>query len=244
MLLGPVELFRDGQLVEINAFAKRPKVRELLAVLLERGAMTRFELCALLWPGHEDEDRALGNLRTALSFLNDVLEPDRARGSASFHLRIDGDAISLDRRVTTDVAQFEELLESAQADENAGLPASAIQTYRRAADLYRGTYLHGIDVEWVVLSRLRLQSMAVSAMCRIAELTAAKGEPEQAARWAAKARHIDHLNERAGRVFVASLEAIGDRTSARSAARELVDTLRAADLEPTPATQRVIARLL
>ena len=75
-LLGPVELFRDGQLVEINAFAKRPKVRELLAVLLERGAMTRFELCALLWPGHEDEDRALGNLRTALSFLNDVLEPD------------------------------------------------------------------------------------------------------------------------------------------------------------------------
>lgn len=242
-LLGPIEMFRDGIPVEHAVLTKRPKVRELLALLLERNAVTRSELCELMWPNHHDEDRALANLRTALSMLNDVLEPERVRGSAAFHLRTDGETVALDRRITTDLTRFEELLASAHGDDGAGLPARAVDTYRQALALYRGCYAHGIEAPWVVLTRLRLQSLAGSAMCRVAELTMAKGEPEEAARWATKARQIDPLNERAGRIFVAALEAVGDRTAARTAAQQLLATLRAADLEPTPVTQRVLARL-
>jgi LuxR family transcriptional regulator, maltose regulon positive regulatory protein len=242
-VLGAVVLYRNDVRVEHVAFTKRPKVRELFAVLLERGTMQRDELCDLLWPDHDDEEKALASLRTALSTLNDVLEPDRERGAAAFHLHVEGDVVTLDHRVSTDLVEFEELLSSAQADDGAGLPARALETYRQAAGMYRGSYLQGVDASWIVLPRLRIQTLAVSAMCRVAELTAAKGEPEEAARWVARARQIDPLNERAGLIFVAALDAAGDRSAARLAATDLVDTLRAAGLEPSPAIHRLIARL-
>ena len=94
-----------------------------------------------------------------------------------------------------------------------------------------------------MLNRLRVQTLAVTAMCRISELVAAKGEPEEAARWAARARQFDPLNERAGRLFVASLDAGGDRSGARSAATELLATLTEAGLEADAATARLVARI-
>ncbi len=242
-VLGPIQLRRDGVIVETGAFVKRPKVRELFALLLERNTMQRHEICETLWPEHEDEDKALSSLRTTLSSLNDALEPDRVRGAAAFHLRIDGDSVTLDRRVTTDLERFEEFLESAQADDNAGLPARALESYRSGADLYRGEYLHGVDSGWVVLSRLRIQTLAGSAMCRVAELTAAKGEPEEAARWAARARQIDPLNERAGRLFATSLLASDGRSAARSAVSDLLSALADAGLTPETATTRLGVRL-
>jgi len=80
-------------------------------------------------------------------------------------------------------------------------------------------------------------------MCRVAELTAAKGEPDEAARWAVRARELDPLNERAGRIFVAALLAAGDRSAARTASAELVATLGDADLQLSPATSRLIDQL-
>jgi len=234
---------RDGVDIDAPAFTKRPKVRELFALLIERGRLTRSEAIGLLWPDHDDEEKAQSSLRTTLSTLNDVLDPDRARGQAAFHLDADVDSIGIDARVTTDLTQFEALVAAAQADDNAGLPARALDEYRRAMELYAGDYLHGVDASWIVLTRLRIRSLAVNANCRIAELTAAKGEPEEAARWAATARQIDPLNERAGRLFVAALDASGDRSAARTAADELLATLRSADLEPTTTTIRVVERL-
>ena len=243
LTLGPVVLERDGVAVDTQAFTRRPKVRELFALLLERGTLQRADICALLWPDHDDEDKALSSLRTILSTLNDVLEPDRERGQAAFHLHLDGDAVALDRRVTTDLDDFEELVSIAQRDDESGLPARALERYREAVELYRGDYLQGVDTSWNVLTRLRLRTLAGTAMCRVAELTAAKGEPEEAARWAIRARELDPLNERAGRVFVAALVAAGDRSAARTAADELVRTLGDADLPLSPATSRLLGQL-
>jgi DNA-binding SARP family transcriptional activator len=240
--LGPVELHRDGQPVTAPEIVKRPKVRELLGLLAERRRVDRREIIDLLWPEHDDE-RALANLRTTLSTLNNALEPDRARGTSAFHLAIDGESVVLDDRVGHDVVEFERLVEAARADDRSGLPARALDTYVAAIDIYRGDYLAGFDVSWVVLTRLRLRSLAVTTLCRIAELVAARGEPEQAARWAGQAREIDPLNERAGRQFVAALEASGDRSAARTAMRSLVDTLDDADIVPDAATVRLAARL-
>ncbi len=241
--LGPITLVRDGDEIEAPAFTKRPKVRELFALLVERGRLTRAEATGLLWPDHDDDDKASSSLRTTLSTLNDVLDPARRRGEAAFHLHADADSIALDSRVTTDLAEFEALIDAAQSDDDAGLPSRALEEYRSAMILYRGDYLHGVDASWIVLTRLRLRSLAVNAACRIAELTAAKGEPEQAARWAARARTFDPLNERAGRLFIAALDAAGVRSAARDAADELLAVLAAADLEASAPTLRLIERL-
>ena len=241
--LGPITIERDGVVVDAPAFTKRPKVRELFALLIERGRLPRTEVIGLLWPDHDDDEKAQSSLRTTLSTLNDVLDPDRLRGQPAFHLEAGSDWIGLDPRVTTDLAEFEALIAAAQSDDNAGLPARALDEYRRAMELHAGDYLQGVDAAWIVLTRIRIGSLAVNANCRVAELTAAKGEPEEAARWAAAARRIDPLNERAGRLFVAALDAAGDRSAARAAADELLTTLSAAELEPSSATQRVIERL-
>lgn len=240
--LGPVMILRDGIEIDAPAFTKRPKVRELFGLLLERGRLTRPDAIGLLWPEHDD-DKAASSLRTALSTLNDVLEPTRRRGEAAFHLHVDADSIAIDTRVTTDLAEFEALVDGARSDDEAGLPARALDGYQAAMSLYRGDYLEGVDASWIVLTRLRLRSLAVNATCRIAELTAAKGEPEQAARWATKARAFDPLNERAGRLFVAALDAAGDRSGARSAADELLATLADADVSASGATLRLVDRL-
>jgi hypothetical protein len=46
------------------------------------------------------------------------------------------------------------------------------------------------------------------------------------------------------RLFVAVLDASGDRSAARNAAEELLATLRSVELEPTTTTMRVVERLL
>ncbi len=241
--LGPVTIVRDGVDVDAPAFTKRPKVRELFSLLIERGRLPRAEAIGLLWPDHDDDEKAQSSLRTTLSTLNDVLDPGRLRGQPAFHVEADSEWIGLDARVTTDLAEFESLIAAAQSNDNAGLPARALDEYCRAMDLHAGDYLQGVDAAWIVLTRIRIGSLAVNASCRIAELTAAKGEPEEAARWAASARRIDPLNERAGRLFVAALDASGDRSAARAAAHELLATLSAAELRASAATQRVIDRL-
>lgn len=241
--LGPIELHRNGEAVAAPEIAKRPKVRELLALLAERRRADRREIVDTLWPDHDDDERALASLRTSLSTLNNVLEPNRVKGASAFHLLIDNESVILDERVSHDADEFERLVEAAQADDRSGLPARALDTYLAAIELYRGDYLAGFDVSWAVLTRLRLRSLAVTTLCRVSELTAARGEPEHAARWAARAREIDPLNERAGRQFVAALEAGGDRSTAREAMRSLLETLADADLTPDVATGRLAERL-
>lgn len=241
--LGPIELRRNGELVNSPEIAKRPKVRELLALLAERRRIDRREVIDVLWEDHDDDERALASLRTTLSTLNNVLDPDRAKGTSAFHLLLDGESVSLDDRVTHDAAEFEQLVEAAQADDRSGLPARALAGYLSAIELYHGDYLSGFDVSWVILTRMRLRSLAVTTLCRVSELTAARGEPEQAARWAAQARELDPLNERAGRQFVAALEASGDRSTAREAMRSLVSILADADITPDTATMRLADRL-
>jgi two-component SAPR family response regulator len=132
---------------------------------------------------------------------------------------------------------------TAIAEDRAGLPASALATYQQALDLYRGDYVEGIHSSWLVLPRLRLRSLALNGFCRLAELTSAQGEPEQAARWAIRARSIDPLDQRAARLFIAALDAGGHRAGATDAADELRTALSANALTLDRETTRLLDRL-
>jgi len=235
LLLGPVRMMRDGEEVHDDDWERRSRVRELCALLLERRSIERAEVLAILWPEHDDENRAQANLRTALSTLQRILEPDRNRDDEPFFLRSDADMLIMDSAVNTDVDRFDELMTAAIADDRAGLPASALATFQEALALYRGDYVEGIDAAWLVLPRLRLRSLALNGFCRMAELKSAQGEPEHAARW-------DALDQRAARLFISALDAGGHRSGAIEAAEELCATLGSHSLPPERETTRLFER--
>ncbi len=241
-VLGDVRLLRDGREVTDDDWVRRMRVRELLALLAGRRRLERHEIIDTLWPDHDDDGRADSNFRAHLSKLQRILEPDRDRGADGYFLRSEGDLLVLDDDVCTDVEEFEERIETARRDDRAGAPARALAGYVDAISWYRGDYLLGVPSGWPLLTRLRLRSLAVDAACRVAELTAARGEPEDAARWAERARHIDQLSERAARIFVASLLAAGHRTAAAEAATEFETLFLGTGITIEASTQRVFDR--
>lgn len=242
-VFGSVRLRRDGVDMDEADWAKRKRVRELWALLLERRRIHRSDVLALLWPGHTDEGKAAANLRTTLSTLQRILEPERDRHTPPAYVVVDRDHLIVPDWVRSSADRFDRLIAAAQTDEQSGLPGRALETYRLAVELYTDDYLADVDAAWAVLTRLRLRSLALAASCRVAELIAAKGEPEQAAAMAQRAQEIDPLSERAGRALISAFDAVGDRTAARAAADHLLAVLADHDIEPSVATRRLTDRL-
>lgn len=242
-LLGPMELLRDGVVVVDDDWHRRLMVRSLFALLLERRRLARHEVIELLWPDHDDEAKALANLRTTLSTLQQILEPQRPRDAKPFLVVAEHDHLVVHDSVRSDAEEFDATMAAALADDTAGMPARALAAYHRALALYRGDYLAGIDAAWAVFTRLRLRSLAVNAACRVAELVAARGEPEESARCAQRALQLDPNSERAGRLLVAALDATGDRSAAREAATALRSMLRRLGVPPSSDTLRLLSRV-
>ncbi len=241
-LLGSARLTRDTKEVRDEDWDRRARVRELCALLLERRTIERVEVLQALWPEHADENRAQASLRTALSTLQRILEPDRGKETEPFFLRAEGGLLVMDAAMTTDVDRFDELMTVAIADDRAGLPASALATYRQAVDLYDGDYVEGLDSSWLVLPRIRLRALALNGFCRMAELTSAQGEPELAARWAMRARLLEPLDQRAARLFISALDAGRNPSGAAEAAEELRSVLSASAIAPDRETTRLLER--
>ncbi len=240
--LGPIELYRDGELVTDPDWVRRVRVRELLGLMLERGSIPRSEAASLLWPDL-DSDRATNNLRVTLSRLQAVLEPDRNTESPRSFMRTEGQTLTIDGVLEVDVADFERILEQGSAVDRAGGPAEAVALYESALQKWRGPYLETFDATWLTVTRMRLDSLARTAMVRLGELDLAKGEPERALKRAAAAQALNPLDERAGRLMGLAMLGMGDRAGALSALGALTSALSEADLEAQPETTRVVERI-
>lgn len=241
--LGPLRVFRDGEPVTDPDWARRSRVRELLGLLVEERRVSRAKVAALGWPDLEP-DKAMGNLRVTLSYLQRVLEPDRPANAEPQVIRSMGDQLVLDEDVLVDVDRFDRAMARALDHDRAGAPGAALELYRRALAAYDGDYLAGLDVEWAGPTRTRLQLLALSAMLRVGELELAAGEPDRAVGWAMRAASLSPGNERAGRLHAGCLQAVGDRLGAASELRALVARLAAEGLEAEPETMRLLQRLV
>lgn len=240
-LLGAPTIERNGN-IERPAGWRRSKVRELFALLALRGTTNRRDISALMWPDHDDDTKAQNLLRTTLRQLLDVLEPHR-NGTDTVAVRVDGDNLSLDPAIEVDVHTFESLVDEARSDEASGLTTRAFERHQAAADMYRGDVLADVDAGWAVLEQVRLRSLAVNSTCRVAELFAAKGEPEVSAKWARRACDLDPASERAMHLLAAALDATGDRTAARRVLDALQAHLDEFGLEPNGVTRRLLDRI-
>ena len=96
-VLGPLALARNGEPVT-DGDLRRERVRALLAFLVGHRTTSRAAIMAALWPDL-DERAAANNLRVTMTYLLRVLEPWRSAREPAYHIRVDGQAVTL---VTSD----------------------------------------------------------------------------------------------------------------------------------------------
>jgi len=216
-LLGPVELWRDGELVDAPEW-RRERVRSLLAHLLLHRPISRERLADDLWP-NLDPDAQSRNLRVTLSHLLRVLEPDRAKRDASFLVRPHGNGLILQVGdwLDSDLLRFDDLSRRAAEADARGLPSAALDAMLRAIDLWRGDPAELAANDWALPEveerRFRLETMAT----RASELLLAQGEHDEARRLSELALRSNPWLSRANDVVVAAHTAAGNPHAAHKA---------------------------
>jgi DNA-binding SARP family transcriptional activator len=240
--LGPLELVRDGVDVTDTDWVRRARVRDLLALVVERCTVSRPEATSLLWPDLSS-DKAANNMRVTLNRLHRVLEPSRAKEDEPVIIRSDHNTLQLGEGISLDVTVFEQTLDEARGLDRSGAPAEAIALYNSALAHWRGRYLEDIDGTWLLPTQARLDSLARAAVARVGELELARGEPEVAMRWAAAGQAANSLDERCRRLMMLAMLATGDRAGALRTADDLCEALAAAGLGPSQDTVKVLHRV-
>ncbi|MFJ9116064.1 AfsR/SARP family transcriptional regulator [Streptomyces sp. NPDC102394] len=161
-LLGPLRAWRQDAELALGP----PQQRAVLALLLLRRGRTVGvgELVDALW-GADPPAAAVSVLRTYVSRLRGLLEPDRpADGSPRLLLTLgDGYALRTDA-VVSDLERFEDLVARAGARQAEGDDLAAVELLRTALDLWQGTPLAGVPGPGAETERRRLKEGRLTAL--------------------------------------------------------------------------------
>ncbi|MGW3139993.1 AfsR/SARP family transcriptional regulator [Streptomyces sp. NPDC001139] len=161
-LLGPLRAWRQDAELALGP----PQQRAVLALLLLRRGRTVGvgELVDALW-GADPPAAAVSVLRTYVSRLRGLLEPDRpADGSPRLLLTLgDGYALRTDA-VVSDLERFEDLVARAGARQAEGDHLAAVEVLRTALGLWEGTPLAGVPGPGAETERRRLEERRLAAL--------------------------------------------------------------------------------
>ena len=217
-VLGPLRIRFNGA-ERWPAELNRRVVRYLLLLLVENHRLTREQIVSLEWPD-ADDSAGKASLRSALSFLNRALEPQRADGEAPFFLTEQGEQIGLVRgqHLSIDSERFEASRRSAMRAEAQGALTTALDHWLEVAALYRGDYaVDAGSADWVLASRDRFRLQFVNAAVRAGALLVARNEADQAVALATRAIAAEPWSESARTLLGEAYLQLGDLTSARRA---------------------------
>jgi DNA-binding SARP family transcriptional activator len=192
------------------------RLQSLLAyLLLHRDApQQRQRLASALWPD-SSEAQARTNLRHLLHTLRQCV-PDAPR-----YLEITSRTVRWrpDAAVWFDVGAFEDLLTSgtcgasiSSATEGSG--EARRNALREAVELYGGDLMDGCGDEWLVAERDRLRRRHLDALAELAQLCEARGELDEAIRYAEQLMRLDELREDVHRQLMRLHAGRGDRAAA------------------------------
>jgi LuxR family transcriptional regulator, maltose regulon positive regulatory protein len=140
---GAFSVWRGSQAID-NQDWKREKARQFFQILIANREkwLTRDQILNMLWPDTM-ADTAANNLKVVLNQLNQVLEPDRPRGSTPFFIERSHDLYRLNPNgmILVDAEMFEQ---EASASDRSRLEA--------AVQLYQGQYFQDSEVqEWLTV---------------------------------------------------------------------------------------------
>lgn len=235
--LGPLGLRRGDVDVE-SADWRRERVRHLLALLVVRRRISRDEAAVLLWPDL-DAEAASRNLRVTLSYLQNVLEPDRRRESPSYFLHTDvGQLVLADvDMLDLDVDRFDRAVEAARSARRSGSPERELQASIEVAAAYGGELLAGLRADdWLLDERERHRRRFVEVAVRGGELALAAGDAARAVELAERAIAAETWSEAARRLLAAALVEQDDRAGARRALVACAAMLDELGVEPDDET--------
>jgi DNA-binding SARP family transcriptional activator len=236
-LLGRFEVWRNDTLIPAAEW-RGQKPRDLLKILLlARGRfVSKDQLCNWLWPGAEP-DAAEVNLRSAISDLRKLLEPELTRGrdSAFILTRREGYAFNLDL-AAVDLFEFEQVISSAMT--RPSLEAALTQ--------YRGDLLEEDPyAEWTILERERLHEVRLEALARLADLRLTEGDYPAAIAACEQALTLDASRETLWRSLMRAYALQGDRAAALRAFDRCRATLaRDLGVDPLPETLKLHEQIL
>ncbi|MGQ9532611.1 MAG: BTAD domain-containing putative transcriptional regulator [Desulfotomaculales bacterium] len=215
------------------------KVRLLAAYLFwQQGRWARREvLRGMLW-GEVDEERAAGNLRTALYFLRRALA---AGGAPDGLLEIRRDAVRVPAGpdCSLDARLFEE-----KAWAGLQRDAREVELLMEAASLYRGDFLEDLDAEWCLTERRRLADLHRAVLRTLVERLSATGLHEAAVSYASRWLAVDPLDEAAHQALMRLYAALGQPGRVVDQFEQCRQTLeKELGISPDKATVRLLQEL-
>ena len=215
-MLGELRVIRGDQTHTRFRTYKAGLLLAYLALNLHR-THPRERLLETFWPGMEPQV-ARDNLSTTLSQLRRQLETSGTPGSlilADKHqVRLRPEAVS------TDVTDFERLLEQARQCEDKTEKAAALQ---QAVQIYRGELLPGCYEDWAIPEQTRCRLLHQENLLSLAQLWEEKGRYAEALGMAQQACAGDPFAEEGYRAQMRLLV----RLKKPSAALQVYDTLEA-----------------
>ncbi len=238
--LGSFRLWRAGVELPPGVW-ERDKALQLFQffVTLRRRRLTKEQIVDQLWPA---VDAAAGDrdFKVALNAVHRALEPDRPPRSEPRFVRRFGPAYGLDvDAVWIDAEAMEAHIAAAHAAWPAD-PDGSRAHLRAAAALYAGDYLPERRYEdWASVETERLQTLALGAMVRLAELSVGVN-PLESIHLTQRVLQVDPVWEDAWRTQIAAHLAQGNRALAARAWQRCAETMRRElGLEPLPETRAV-----
>jgi DNA-binding SARP family transcriptional activator/Tfp pilus assembly protein PilF len=170
-ILGPLEVWRDGNIVPIEAAHQRA----VLATLLLRAnrVVSVEQLIELLWGDHPPAS-ARPTLQTLVSRLRHRLVPQRS--AQLLQTRAPGYVLSIEP-ARLDAHRFEELLRRGREALSGGDPVRATELLDQAVALWRGPALAGVSAEPLTrVERPRLAELYLQAVEDRAEARLRRGQ--------------------------------------------------------------------
>lgn len=204
-----------------------PRLVRLLGYLVAHPgqSIARQALATLLWPDEAD-DFARAKLRRLLYLVVQALPPGG-------WLEVRASTVRWNRspNVWVDTETFEQ--------------AASEERFTDATSLYRGDFLPGVDDEWALVERQRLQAIYVTA-CHQAALDARRDRDFEAVlSYTDKMLSVDEWREDAVRLEMTVRYESGDRTGALAAFDRFCTNLRREmNVEPMPETVALRAAIL
>jgi DNA-binding SARP family transcriptional activator len=245
-LFGTLNVQVDGHSLPDSAWRSRQERRLLAMLAAARGRLIAADrLYEWLWPGSDSASAAV-NLRSAISSLRRILEPEANRASRRYILtRSGGYAWNMESGAWIDVDEFLVLTEPTVTDDVVAAKREA-ERLERAVALYRGDFLEDEqDLAWVIMERERLRARYLDALRRLAEVRLERGDPAAAMALAGRGIAVASLSEPLWRVLMLAQARAGDTAGALQSYeryRHLLDhELGAA---PSPQTQALHMAIL
>ncbi|MFN8559710.1 MAG: BTAD domain-containing putative transcriptional regulator, partial [Dehalococcoidia bacterium] len=209
------------------------KCRELFFLLLHGGARRQEQVLAALWP-EAPPVKAKASLHTAVYRLRRAVLPPA--------LVIRGGVYRINEELVTsyDVRDFERSLRSAA--ETSG--DEAVDLLAQAVALYTAPFLDGLDAEWCVEERERLERRLLIALENLADAHAAAGRPRDSIAAAERLLARDPLREDMHARIIRAYLRLGDRAAALRRFEQCAETLREElGVEPGPELQALARRI-